>query len=249
MTYAKIATLLGSRLGQNRAITRLGLTAEEARLIEVWYWLAILSRRYSSAAQTAVLEDAQAFEKLAKGDPVPLLDIIQRLRPIVSSVEDLYVINKRYDAVYKGILNLINFTHGGFLNWENGNPISPASNPEDHHIFPNDYLKKSWGKVQDTLDSEGAIDCVVNRTLIPKITNIRVGNKAPSVYLNELAARNGKLPEILKNHLIEPGLMTGDYDGSYDYFLNERGDAILKLIRDRVMVLQSSILKDHGRAP
>jgi len=39
--------------------------------------------------------------------------------------------------------NLINFSTGGYLNLDNNLPVSTASNLEDHHIFPNDYLKKT----------------------------------------------------------------------------------------------------------
>jgi hypothetical protein len=43
------------------------ISADQASLIPVWYWLAVFSRRYSSAAQTYALEDAQALQKAADG--------------------------------------------------------------------------------------------------------------------------------------------------------------------------------------
>ena len=159
---------------------------EQMRFIRTWYWLAIFSRRYSSAAQTYALEDAQALQKAATGDFGSIISVINRIQPVVRTKEDLLVIHKKYDAVYKGILNLVSYATGGYLNFENGNPVSVASNLEDHHIFPNDYLRKNWAEVHDSLDSVVAIDCVVNRTLIPKLTNVRVSNKPPSKYLEEI---------------------------------------------------------------
>ena len=132
------------------------------------------------------------MQKLASGDFGGILNVIHRVQPIVRDTEDLLVIHKKYDAVYKGILNLINYDTAGTLNLENGNPVSTASNLEDH-IFPQDYLKKNWSNVREALNSEIAIDCVVNRTLIPKLTNIRVSNKSPSKYLGEIKAKNMKL--------------------------------------------------------
>ena len=159
---------------------------EQMRFIRPWYWLAIFSRRYSSAAQTYALEDAQALQKAATGDFGSIISVINRIQPVVRTKEDLLVIHKKYDAVYKGILNLVSYATGGYHNFENGNPVSVASNLEDHHIFPNDYLRKNWAEVHDSLDSVVAIDCVVNRTLIPKLTNVRVSNKPPSKYLEEI---------------------------------------------------------------
>jgi hypothetical protein len=153
---------------------------DQARVIAVWYWLAIFSRRYSSASRTYALEDAQALQKADVWDFGNIVNIVQRIQPIIRDKDDLLIVHKKYDAVYKGVLNLINFQTGGFLNLENGNLISAASNLEDHHIFPNDYLKKNRATVHDTLDSEVAIDCVLNRTLIQKLTNVRVSNKMPS---------------------------------------------------------------------
>jgi Protein of unknown function DUF262 len=116
------------------------ISADQAKIIRTWYWLAVFSRRYSSAAQTYALEDAQALQKAAVNDFSSIVNIIHRIQPLVRDAEDLFVIHKKYDAVYKGVLNLVNYQTGGYLNFENGNPVSIASNLEDHHIFPKDYL-------------------------------------------------------------------------------------------------------------
>jgi len=199
------------------------VSEEQMRLIRTWYWLAIFSRRYSSAAQTYALEDAQALQKAATGDFGSIISVINRIQPVVRTKEDLLVIHKKYDAVYKGILNLVSYATGGYLNFENGNPGSVASNLEDHHIFPNDYLRKNWAEVHDSLDSVVAIDCVVNRTLIPKLTNVRVSNKPPSKYLGEIRARNPNIATPLKSHLLSEELLSGDYDKNYDYFSSLSG--------------------------
>jgi hypothetical protein len=76
-----------------------------------------------------------------------IVNLIHRIQPFVKDKDDLFIIHKKYDAMYKGVLNLINYVSGGFLNFENGNPVSIASSLEDHHIFPNDYLRKNWAAV------------------------------------------------------------------------------------------------------
>ncbi len=219
------------------------INADQTLLIRVWYWLAIFSRRYSSAAQTYALEDAQALQKAANEDYSSILNIIHRIQPLMRDADDLLVIHKKYDAVYKGILNLVNYDTGGYQNFENGSPVSIASNLEDHHIFPRDYLAKRWKNVHDSLDSEIAIDCVVNRTLIPKLTNIKVSNKAPSKYLSEIQEVNMNIADALRTHMISADLLSGDYDSNYDYFLSERGDMILAAMRRHILEPRVNILK------
>jgi len=222
------------------------ISADQANLIRVWYWLAIFSRRYSSAAQTYALEDAQALQKVAIGDFTSVVSIIHRIQPVVRDAEDLLVIHKKYDAVYKGILNLINYDTGGYLNFENGNPVSIASNLEDPHIFPQDYLKKNWKDIREALDSEVAIDCVVNRTLIPKLTNVRVSNKPPSKYLARIKTKNSNLSKALHSHMLSDDILTGDYDKNYEYFLIERGDEILGAITRNITEPRAAIVKQFG---
>ena len=158
----------------------------------------------------------------------------------------MLTVHKKYDAVYKGVLNLVNYVSGGYLNLEKRNPVSVASNLEDHHISPNDYLKKNWANVHESLDSEIAIDCVVNRTLIPKLSNIKVSNKPSSKYLAEIRNKNHDIAKALRSHLMDVELITGDYDAMYDYFLSERAGAIFSAMDENVTAMRTSILKQFG---
>jgi hypothetical protein len=84
---------------------------------------------------------------------------------------------------------------------------------------------------------------VVNRTLIPKLTNIRVSNKPPSEYLSEIKTKNPEIATALKSHMLSADLLSGDYDKSYDYFLSERSDAILSAIRTNILEPKEELLK------
>jgi hypothetical protein len=223
------------------------ITYEQAELVRLWYWLAILSRRYSSAAQTFAIEDAQALQKAAVGDFVSLKAIIQRMQPLIRTKDDLLTVHKKYDALYKGVLNLINYDSGGYVNLENNNPIAAISNLEDHHIYPKDYLRKNWETVHQTLDSEIPIDCVINRTLIPKLTNVRVSNKAPSKYLGELAKKNANIGAALATHMLSSELLTGDYDNAYDFFLDERAGLIIDAVQRNVIDPRAKVLNEVVR--
>lgn len=213
----------------------------QGRIIRTWFWLAILSRRYSSAAQTSVLEDSQALERVALQDYTSIPSLFLKMQPQFSTPDDLYAVYKKYDAVYKGILNLVHYTSGGLVSLQSGDKMSWDSNLEDHHIFPKDYLKKRVEKME--IDPSIGIDCVVNRTLIPKLTNIKASNKAPSVYLNKILEQNKNLGAALDKHLIPAELAEGAYDDLYDLFLEDRAKKILAAIEKHVRVPSVEIIE------
>lgn len=70
---------------------------------------------------------------------------------------------------------------------------------DDHHLFPKAWLDKHRPGTPE-VDRE----CVLNRTLIDRITNILIGDRAPSDYLAEIEAKlgAGPLAAILDSHLL-----------------------------------------------
>lgn len=87
---------------------------------------------------------------------------------------------------------------------------------DDHHIFPAGYLKDE-GETKH-------VDTVLNHTLIDKLTNIRLGKKAPSVYLAEMESElHEALPGVLRSHGLpsdkDGPLWTNDYDGFLEWRL------------------------------
>jgi hypothetical protein len=217
------------------------ISEPQRQILHLWYWLAIMSRRYSSAAQTYVLEDAQVLEAVAREDFTPVLSLLRKLSSSVTSIDDLRAIHKQYDAVYKGVLNLINYHAGGLAGWESGAIVSATDDLDDHHIFPKDYLKKT---LKDSEADAGIeIDCVVNRCLIPKLANLKASNKAPSAYLGELEKRNSQLAEALRQHLVPEELIEGTYDDLYEMFLEDRGKAIMSVLKEHVFDVRSRLLE------
>ena len=223
------------------------ISETQARLIKIWYWLAIFSRRYSSAAQTYVIEDSQAFEKVAVGDYTSIINVIQKLNPVIKDEDDLFNINKKYDTLYKGVLNFYNYLASGFLNLENGNALTHSSNLEDHHIFPKDYLRKREVKVPNDFDSQILIDCVLNRTLIAKLSNVRISNKKPSQYLQEIAKKNSNLNVALASHLIPVETIDGTYDDNYPGFLSVRAKQITEGLR-RLLAERDQLIEEMRSA-
>jgi hypothetical protein len=221
----------------------------QRRFLHLWYWLAIMSRRYSSAAQTYVRDDAQVLEAVAKEDFTPVVGLLKKLSSSITSVDDLRAVHKQYDSVYKGVLNLINYHAGGLVGWESGAIVAATDDLDDHHIFPKDYLKKTLKDSES--DTEIEIDCVVNRCLIPKLANLKASNKPPSAYLAELKKRNSRLADALRQHLVPEELIDGTYDEFYEVFLEDRGKAMMSILNEHVFdvrrkMLEESASKDTG---
>ena len=208
------------------------MNIHQKKFIEYWYWSSIFSLRYSGASNERIIEDSNILIQIAKGKKINSVSYFNKLSKIqVLSVEDIYSFDKKANAVYKGILNLINFEKGGFLNWNNDAKLSPNSTLEDHHIFPKNYLNN----ILATETDKDLIDCVANRTLIPKIQNIKVSDQPPSQYLAKIKEVNIEIEKSLETHLITKELLIGEYDREFNFFLELRAIAIFELIKKYII--------------
>jgi hypothetical protein len=209
-----------------------------------WYWSAIFSLRYSGATNEVIIQDSNQLRRIAKGQKVSEKSFLTRIcKYQVTNYEDILGFNRKSSAIYKGILNIVNFESQGLLGLQNTNKIPFNEKVDDHHIFPKSYVNKEYKEDENAKD---LIDCVANKTLIPKLTNIKIGAKSPSKYLNELKEKdNPNIEESLKSHIINSDLMTGLYDEYYLDFVEERAKTIFQIIEEKVLNKKDSILKTY----
>lgn len=204
---------------------------------EYWYWSSVLSQRYVSATNEIIILDSTVLTHIAKGKKITDKLYMKRLKPLITSYEDIISYNKKGSAIYVSLLNFINYSANGLLDWNNCSKISFTEKVEDHHIFPKEYLNT-------TLDEEAdrnLINSVANRTLIPKITNIKIGKKAPHIYMNELLQENRKFKDVLKNHMIPVDILSGLYENFYDTFIEERAKLIFDKLHSLIISKQDTL--------
>ncbi len=91
---------------------------------------------------------------------------------------------------------------------------------EDHHIFPQNYLKKKL-KLKD----KELINTILNRTLISKRTNSHIKDKAPSEYIKEIE-RAGNPVLILEPHFVPQECIEYMKNNNYNEFLKCREKSI-----------------------
>jgi hypothetical protein len=205
------------------------LDETQSLFIKYWFWASIFSTRYSGSTNEVTIADSKAMRALAAKDYQTVKSYLEgtRFTKQVEKADEFSYIYKRGSALYKGTLNLINFVNGGLRDWMNGDKLLFSSNPEEHHIFPKKYLKKLDSGLDDSL-----IDCVANKTLIPKITNIKIGAQAPSIYLKHLLGKNGELMQALRSHAVPTDLINGSLDMSFEQFVADRSAEMLQMISD-----------------
>lgn len=205
--------------------------------IKRWYWCSVFGQTYESSPTSQSITDISQFQTWLDGGEPP-----QSVANFAFNSSDLYKITTKQRAVYRGLMCLLLRTPS--LDFHTTKPITTALLKQrivdDHHIFPKAYLAEaSQGNPRfDTIE----VDCVLNRTLIDKETNQRIGKNPPSVYLkvirDELKNHSGDpavLERILASHQLpsEPDspLWRDDFVG----FCISR-EALLKSLVDRALV-------------
>jgi len=222
------------------------MSEAQLRFVKYWYWASVFSQRYTGASNETIIQDSHILEAIARERKITDKSFFFKLKSQVEDPAELSSFTKKASAVYRGILNLINYSASGLPDWSSTRKLGFNSRLDDHHVFPKDYLSKIYKDEESVLE---LIDSVVNRTLIPPITNIQIGNKAPSVYLQKLKSSNPELKNCLKEHLILEELVLGLYDLKYLEFLENRAASIYRLIKTHVLDAREGIMREFYRDP
>ena len=100
---------------------------------------------------------------------------------------------------------------------------------DDHHVFPQGYLEEHRPDVTHLLR-----DCVLNRTLIDKETNIRISKRAPSDYLTEIRTTIGAkhFDHLLSSHLLPGESSSGLLTNQFEDFLDQRQAMVMAVLAE-----------------
>jgi hypothetical protein len=190
---------------------------------EKWYWCAVFGQKYESAPNSQAAVDFQEVIKWIEEDKEP-----QTIGTFLFDPSALLNITPRQRAIYRGVLSLVMKNHARDFHSHDilTAEIIRQHEVDDHHIFPNKYLERNGVESR-------ARDCVLNHTFIDRKTNIRISDRAPSEYMEEILDERGveKFNELLDSHFLpmqeDHFFITNDYSG----FLLWRQDKIWKEIQ------------------
>jgi hypothetical protein len=188
-----------------------------------WFWCAAFTGEYESSSATLAERDAPILRAWLHGGEAP---------PVVASFawnpQRWETVGTRQQGLYRATIALtlaqtpLDFHSGAPLTRE----LIEAGRVDDHHIFPRGYLAD--------IGSGDGFDSVLNHCLIDSKTNVNVGKKAPSVYLEEIRyALGGELDKVLASHILPTGEQSPLNDDDFDAFLVWRTERLADTLRER----------------
>jgi len=222
LPYNTIVIPLAAACARTAKLTGPAQGARRSQLAR-WYWCSVFSQAYETAANTQSARDLIEIQAWIKGGPPPATVTNFAFDP--SSLRSTTV---RQRALYAGTIGLLlRRRPPDFHTRQNltGDLISKGG-VEDHHIFPNAFLKKL--NVADPLR-----DCVLNRTLIDRQTNKSIGQRAPSKYLKDVSQAHGpsSFDALMGSHLLPSGGTSPLSRDAFDDFLSWRQNRIWQEIQ------------------
>lgn len=224
------------------------ITEQQRKFVEFWFWSSVFSNRYGGSSNETIIEDSGVLERIAVNEKITTR-YCERMRSRVDTADDLFSYTKRASIIYRGILNLLAYDNRGLRSWNNGDVLKSDMLLEGHHIYPRAYIMQAYPSIKldvPQAEAEELVDSVVNITLIPKLTNVRIGKKPPSLYLKELRISNPNIAQCLESHLVNPSIVDDpSWDVQFKKFLDERGGKMVALIRKYAVEPVDEMTRQH----
>lgn len=197
-------------------------TAAAHDKLDHWYWSCVFGELYAGSVETRIARDIPELLAWIREDgPQPAT-----IGDAVFQIDRLDTLRTRLAAAYKGVNARLMLS--GAQDFISGEPFEIMtyfdSQVDIHHIFPRDWCNKN-GIPASRYDS------IINKSPLSKISNVRIGGDAPSVYLKRIEDKDGLTPEqldgILRTHLIDPAPLRAD---DFEAFWTSRQNALADLI-------------------
>lgn len=189
--------------------------------IDRWFWRSAFSERYSKSQTSQMANDAKAIRELIDGQ-MKLPDY-----PLTVKKDDIRKmrIKRASGAARNAILCLLARAKPEHL--VNGNDLSLAKDhfsdvkdPNAHHIFPKNFLKKELKRPVEE------VHLLPNFCFLPADLNNKIKDRAPSEYFKEFERGNRNFEAALRSHLIPSGPDSPIFEDDYDLFLDQRTELI-----------------------
>lgn len=196
--------------------------AVHRQLLTRWFWCAVFGQAYENAANSQAAKDMTELLSWLGGGSEP-----ETVRDFRFDPQVLLDTTVRQRGLYRGVICLLlrrdprDFYNGAKITGD----LIVEQHIDDHHIFPQAYLGSA---VPSRLR-----DCVLNRTLIDRKTNIRISNQPPAKYLESIRKVLGdsSFASLLESHLLPCGEGSPLWINDFEAFLAWRQDAVWKEIQ------------------
>lgn len=187
-----------------------------------WYWSAVFTNAYSSAADAQMTQDFKETRKWFDDDNEVPRVVLQ----ITREIPNLYLreIQSKANSKYRGIMSLIALE--GALDFDTSQALENARGNDKDHIFPKSFDFSHGSSKQS--------NSILNITWMSDSTNRKIKKcKKPSLYCQEFRAKigNEQFRKILETHFINEVAYDYLIEDNFEEFLSERENAIIGKIR------------------
>lgn len=242
LPYQTMLIPLAAVLGRSGS-ARGPLAGVQREKLKRWFWCAVFGQEYDTSYNSKAARDLVEIEEWFKEGPLP--QTVSTLRFDPKALRD---ITPKQRALYRGTICLMLASGHGVRDFHTQSVITRKLMEEqgidDHHIFPDAYLRKRGVALARTRD------CVLNRTLIDRSTNQTINDRPPSQYLEEIRRTPGfPFESVLESHSLPA------FDGSpligddFEAFLAWRQDRIWAEIRRVTGLTEPSDLEASNGDP
>lgn len=224
MSYPPMVVTLAALLYQ---IESLKLDSIAYKAVKKWYWGSILSERYQSAVESTTTRDYKELSTYIKDNneyPSIFKEIDDRL---VNNPNLSFISTNRISSVYKGVMNLLALEGAKDFRLQDSIEFHDL---DDHHIFPQAYLKEIKDSTGKQIYKDELINSVVNKTLISASTNRQIGKKSPKEYLSNLIDGE-ESKKLLYKHFIGTEALEDMLSNNFEDFLKNRDLAIVTKVK------------------
>lgn len=188
-----------------------------------WFWCSVYGQTYEKASNTQASRDVAALLVWLGGGEEP--ETVRRFR---FDPQILHDVTRRQRTLYRGTICLLlsgqprDFYNAAKLTGD----VMIDHHVDDHHIFPRAYL--------DRLGVDARLrDCILNRTLIDRKTNILIGSRPPSAYMRDIQREFGlgQFATLLESHLLPADHDSPLWRDDFAAFLAWRQERVWREIR------------------
>lgn len=200
------------------------LPMEHKTWIDRWFWRSTFSERYGQSSNTQMANDTKAIRELIGGK----LELPGY--PLTVGKEDLLKMrmNRSSGAARNGVLCLLanakpkHLVTGADVSLAKDH-FSDLKDPNAHHIFPKNFLKKVLKRYVEE------VHLVPNFCFLPADLNNKIKDRPPSEYFADFKGKDRHNPHFettLRSHLIPSGADSPIWIDDYDEFLRRRVELI-----------------------
>jgi predicted transport protein len=195
------------------------LKPEVKEMVKKWFWINSFTGNYQGATLEKIHKDCLWFDKILNEEKSLNVRFTQRIDKQDIIDQELSLSSAFCKSILCLFANLHPIDFGNHYAININEFFIKSRKEELHHIFPK---KSEVGQ-----KNKENILSIVNVCFITKITNQKILNKNPSLYLKDCKQTNNFLEEDIKTHIIPLELLNKD---NFPEFLEERAEMIKKEI-------------------